>query len=91
MGTRRVIYTWNVWEPKLYFYPSDGGYLLLLRKKMTLCFRNTTLFSSGRGSFLPLSAAGQAGGTPIHHGASVGPGQAPWRVFWASIVAKSGK
>ena len=44
-------------------------------------FRNTKLFSSGRGSFLMLSAEGHAGGPPVHHGASVGPGRAPWRVL----------
>ena len=44
--------------------------------------------------FLALSAAGPAGGTPVHHGASVGPGRAPWRVLWAFKefkVTKSGK
>ena len=40
--------------------------------------------SSCRGSFLALSAAGHAGGPPVHHGASVGSGRAPWRVLWAS-------
>ena len=47
--------------------------------------------SSGRGSFLALSAAGHAGDPPVHHGASVGPGRVPWRVLWALKVAKSGK
>ena len=47
--------------------------------------------SSGRGSFLALSAAGHAGNMPEHQGASLGPGRAPWRVLWAFKVAKSGK
>ena len=53
--------------------------------------RNTTLLSSARGSFLALSAAGHAGDPPVHHGASVGPDRAPWRMLWAFKVAKSGK
>ena len=32
-----------------------------------------TLCSGARGSFLALSAAGHAGGPPVHHGASFGP------------------
>ena len=54
-------------------------------------FRNTKLFSSGHGSFLTLSAEGRGGGTPVHHGASVGLGRAPWRMLWAFKDAKSGK
>ena len=50
-----------------------------------------TLFSSARVSFLALSAAGHAGGPPVYHGASLGPGRAPWRVLWALEVAKYGK
>ena len=42
------------------------------------------LFSDGRGFFLALSAAGHAGATPVHHGASFGPG-------WASVAACSGR
>ena len=38
-----------------------------------------------------LSAERHAGGPPAHHGASVGPGRAPWRVLWAFEVEKSGK
>ena len=53
-------------------------------------FRNS-LFSSGRGSFLALSAAGHAGDLPVYNGASVGSGRAPWRVLWAFKVEKSGK
>ena len=41
--------------------------------------------------FLALSAAGPAGGPPMHHVASLGPGWAPWRVLWAFQVAKSCK
>ena len=41
-----------------------------------------TLFSGNRhGYFLALSAAGHAGIPPVHHGARLGPGRAPWRVF----------
>ena len=52
---------------------------------------NKKHFSSGRESFLTLSAAGHAGGPPVHHSASVGPGQAQWRLLWGFKVAKSGK
>ena len=48
-----------------------------------------TRFSGARGSFLTLRAAGHAGGPPVHHGASLGPGRAPWRVLWVFKVAKS--
>lgn len=48
------------------------------------------LFSSGRGYFLALSAVGHAVG-PLVHGASVGPGRAPWCVLWAFKVGKPGK
>ena len=50
-----------------------------------------TFLSGARGSFLALSAAGHVGGPPVHHGASLGPGRAPWRVLWAFEVAKFGK
>ena len=49
------------------------------------------LFSGARGSFFLLSAAGHAGGAPVHHGVSVSHGRAPWRVFWAFKLAESGK
>ena len=39
-------------------------------------------FSSGRGSFLVLSAPGHTGSPPEHHGASVGPSGGSWHVFW---------
>ena len=65
----------------LFFY----AYILLLVVPNSLFFRNTQLFSSGRGSFLALSAAGNRG-PPVHHGASLGPGPAPWRVLWAFEV-----
>ena len=48
-----------------------------------------TLFSGARGPFIALSAPGQASGPPVHHGASLGPGRAPWGVIWACKVAKS--
>ena len=46
-----------------------------------------TFLSGARGSFLALSAAGHAGGPPVHHVASLGPG----RAAWAFRVTKSGK
>ena len=58
---------------------------------MCVFFNICRLFSGARGSFLALSAAGHAGGAPVHHGASLGSGRAPWRVLWALKVAKSGK
>ena len=44
-------------------------------------------FSSGRGSFLVLSAPWHAGSPPGHHGASLGPGRGPWHVLWGFKVA----
>ena len=44
-------------------------------------------FSSGRGSFLVLSAPRHAESPPEHHGASVGPGRGPWLVLWGFKVA----
>ena len=54
-------------------------------------FGHLTLFSGDRGYFLALSAAAHAGGSSVHHGASLGPGRAPWRVLWAFKVATSDK
>ena len=48
-------------------------------------------FFGDLGSLLTLSAAGHAGDPPVRHGASLGPGRAPWRVLWAFKDAKSGK
>ncbi|CAM9225965.1 unnamed protein product, partial [Laminaria digitata] len=45
---------------------------------------------SGRESFLALSAAGHAGGPRVHYGACLSPGRAPWRVLWASKIARAG-
>ena len=42
------------------------------------------LFSSGRESFLVLSAPWHAGSPPGHHGASLGPGRGPWHVLGGS-------
>ena len=50
--------------------------------------QNSSLPAAGH---LALSAAGHTGGPPIHHGASVGPRRAPWRVLWALKAAKYGK
>ena len=48
-----------------------------------LFFNVCTLFSSPRGSFLAIPAAGHAGGPHVHYGASLNPGRAPWCVLWA--------
>ena len=45
------------------------------------------LFSSGRGSFLVLSAPWHTGSPPEHHGASVYPGRRQWHVLWGFKVA----
>lgn len=52
------------------------------------CSNNT--FCSGRGPFIGLSAAGQAGGPRVPHGASLGLGRVPSRVLRAFKVVKSG-
>ena len=53
-----------------------------------MCFFYTSaFFLFGRESFLVLSAPGHAGRPPEHHGASVGPGRAPWHVLWGFKVA----
>ena len=49
------------------------------------------LFTSCRGCSVAPSAGGHAGSSGGHHGASVVPGRGPWRVLWASKVAKSGE
>ena len=51
----------------------------------------TRLFPPPVGLFLALSAAGHAGGPPVHHGASWGPGRDALRVIWAFKVVRSGK
>ena len=56
-----------------------------------LFFAEYKRLSSGRGFFHALSAPGNAEGPPAHHGTSVSPPRAPWRVLWAFKVAKSGK
>ena len=49
-------------------------------------------FSSGRGSFLVLSAPGNAGSPPEQWGASVGPGRGPWHVLWGfKVESKHGE
>ena len=62
-----------------------------VQKCVCVFFYICTLFSGVRGFFLALSAAGHAWGPAVHHGASLGPGRAPWRVVWAFKVAKSCK
>ena len=44
------------------------------------------LFYSGHRFFIAFLAAGHARGPCVHRDASVGPGRAPWRVFWAFKV-----
>ena len=53
--------------------------------------QSTKLFFFVRGSFLALSAAWHARDPPVHQGASVGPGRAPWRVLSAFKATKSGE
>ena len=63
--------------------------LLLICTNQCVCVLYIcTLFSAARGSFL--SGAKHEGGGLVHHGASLIPGRAPWRVLWAFEVAKSG-
>ena len=45
---------------------------------MPVFFRNSSLFSFGRGSFLVRPAAGPAGGRHAKCGTSIGSGRAPW-------------
>ena len=45
-------------------------------------------FSSGRGSFLILSAPWHAESPPEHQGARVGPGRYPWHGLWGFKVAR---
>ena len=58
---------------------------------MTMCecvfLHMGIFFSSGRRSFLVLSAPGHAGSPPEHHGASVGPGRGPRHVLWGFKVS----
>ena len=46
-------------------------------------------FSSGRGSFLVLSAPAHAGSPPEHHGACEGPGLGPLHVLGGSNVTSN--
>ena len=46
-------------------------------------------FSSGRGSFFALSAAGHARGPRVQYGASLGPGQVPWHVLFFTGLRSS--
>ena len=64
-------------------------WLLLLPKCFFLAHQH--FFSSGRGSFLVLSAPGRAGSPPEHSGASAGPGRGPWHVRWGFEVVKNAK
>ena len=52
-------------------------------------FARRYFFSSGRGSFLVLSAPGQEGSLPEHRGASVGPGRGPRHALWGLKVASN--
>ena len=72
----------------LYYYSIQ--YAVYSMQYVPMCLDICTLFSDPRGCFLALSAAGHAGGPPVHHGASLGPVRAPWRVLWAFKVTESG-
>ena len=52
-------------------------------------FCTSAFFSSGRGSFLVLSAPEDAESPPEHYGASVGPGRGPWHVLWGFKVTSN--
>ena len=78
----------------LYWYTtvySTSSYHYSIYQCVCVFFYICALFSGARGSFVALSAAGHEGDQPVHHGASLGPGRAPWRVLWAFKDAKSGK
>ena len=59
--------------------------------KMVDFFPQYKKFSLPVTGLLALSAAGHTGGLPVHDGASVGSGRAPWRMIWTFKVAKSAK
>ena len=50
-----------------------------------------TVLSGDRGAFRALLNVGHAGGTPVHNGASLGPGRPVCRMLWAFKVMKLGK
>ena len=78
----------------LYWYTtvySTSSYHYSIYQCVCVFFYICALFSGARGSFVALPAAGHEGDQPVHHGASLGPGRAPWRVLWAFKDAKSGK
>lgn len=48
------------------------------------------LISDRRGSFLTLSAAGYAGGSPVYNDQTLVLGRGPWRVIWESKAPRAG-
>ena len=89
VSRRRVLFLFFL--PKSLFRSQASIRTSITMYYWCVCFLVCTLFSDAHGYFLALSAAGHANGPPVHHGASLGPGRAPWRVLWAFKVAKSGK
>ena len=51
-----------------------------------VCFWTFARFCPAPVVFFSLSTVGHAGGPPVHHGASLGPERAPWRVLRAFKV-----
>ena len=78
----------NLRHPRDFTSDASRRETLLLRVCVNVFFWHIGIFfSSGRGSFLVLSAPWRAGSPPEHQGASVGPGLRPWHVLWGLKVA----
>ena len=59
-----------------------------VRTKHALCLDIASNFSNSRGSFFAPSAAGHAGGACVLTGQAWATARSPWRVLWASKVAR---
>ena len=88
---KKTCVRWRIPLKKKCWQASSARYSYITMYKMVF-FSGIQHFSrAGHGFFHALSAPEHAGGPPVHDGASVGPGQAPWRVLWVFKVAKFGK
>ena len=93
-GDRRA----KIINATIFFFAKYRYFLYILR---TTAVYNGVLFSGMQNFSLPAAGlcfsralgrgARRRRDPPVHHGARVGPGRAPWRVLWALEVAKSGK